>query len=87
MGKGNTTIEEIKTKVAERIPPGDRWVPIDNLTLTMESLTDMLEYVYQKEKTTKFLVDADEGVIYTVRFEEKTTEPTPPKSYSLYGED
>lgn len=87
MNEEKTTTEEVRTKVAERIPPGDRWVPLDNLTLIMDSLTDILEYIYQRDKTTKFLVDADEGFIYSVYFEDKTVEPIPPKSYSLYGED
>ena len=40
--------EEVKTKVAKRMPPGDRWQPLDNSTVLLESLTDVLEYVYQK---------------------------------------
>ena len=34
--------EEIKTRVAKRVPPGDRWSPLDNSTVLLESLTDVL---------------------------------------------
>ena len=40
--------EEVKVKVAKRVPPGDRWTPLDNSSVVLESLTDVLEYVYQK---------------------------------------
>ena len=30
--------EEIKVKVAKRVPPGDRWAPLDNTTVLLESL-------------------------------------------------
>ena len=46
--------EEVKTKVAKRVPPGDRWSPFDNSTLILESLTDVLEYIYQKKGKTQF---------------------------------
>ena len=78
--------EEVKTKVAKRVPPGDRWSPVDNSTVLLESLTDVLEYVYQKEGKTQFYMDAREGYVYVVKTEEKVVEPEPDKKYSLYGE-
>jgi hypothetical protein len=78
--------EEIKKKVAKRVPPGDRWTPLDNTTLILESLTDLLEYIYQKENTTQFYMDAREGYVYVVTTEDKVIEPEPEKKYSLYGE-
>ena len=53
--------EEIKVKVAKRVPPGDRWSPLDNETVILDSLTDVLEYVYQKKGITQFYMDAREG--------------------------
>jgi hypothetical protein len=84
-----TKIEEVKTRVAQRTPPGDRWTPIDNSTLTLDSLTEVLEYVYQKTGKTQFFMDAREGFVYVIDTE--TVEivpppPEPPKKYSLYGE-
>jgi hypothetical protein len=78
--------EEIKVKVAKRVPPGDRWAPLDNTTVILESLTDVLEYVFQKEGNTQFYMDAREGYVYVVKTEEKVVEPEPDKKYSLYGE-
>jgi hypothetical protein len=79
--------EEIKTKVAKRVPPGDRWSPLDNSTLILESLTDVLEYVYQKKGKTQFYMDAREGYVFIVDKEEVVIQPEPDKKWSLYGED
>ena len=78
--------EEVKKRVAKRVPPGDRWTPLDNNTVVLESLTDLLEYVFQKEGNTQFYMDAREGYVYIVVTEEKVIEPEPDKKYSLYGE-
>jgi hypothetical protein len=79
--------EEIKTRVAKRVPPGDRWTPVDNSTLVLESLTDVLEYIYQKKGKTQFYMDAREGYVYIVDKEEVVIEPEPERKWSLYGED
>ena len=79
--------EEVKTKVAKRMPPGDRWQPLDNSTVLLESLTDVLEYVYQKNGKTQFFMDAREGFVYIVDKEEIIIEAEPEKKWSLYGED
>lgn len=78
--------EEVKVKVAKRVPPGDRWTPLDNTSVILESLTDVLEYVYQKNGNTQFYMDAREGFTYVIQQEEKVIEPEPQKTYSLYGE-
>ena len=36
---------EVKTKVTKRVPPGDRWAPLSNTTVVLDSLTDVLEFV------------------------------------------
>jgi hypothetical protein len=79
--------EEIKTRVAKRVPPGDRWSPLDNSTVILESLTDVLEYVYQKQGNSQFFMDAREGFVYVIDTEEKIIEPEPTKKWSLYGEE
>lgn len=78
--------EEVKVKVAKRVPPGDRWTPLDNTSVILESLTDVLEYIYQKNGNTQFYMDAREGFTYVIQREEKVIEPEPEKKYSLYGE-
>ena len=79
--------EEVKTRVAKRVPPGDRWSPLDNTTVLLESLTDVLEYVYQKQGNSQFFMDAREGFVYVIDTEEKIIEPEPTKTWSLYGEE
>ena len=78
--------EEVKVKVAQRVPPGDRWSPLDNTSVVLDSLTDVLEYIYQKNGNTQFYMDAREGFTYVIQQEEKVIEPEPEKKYSLYGE-
>jgi hypothetical protein len=88
MGKEPKVIqEEVKTRVAKRVPPGDRWSPLDNTTVLLESLTDVLEYVYQKQGNSQFFMDAREGFVYVIDTEEKIVEPEPTKIWSLYGEE
>jgi len=86
MKQSEVITEEVKIKVAKRVPPGDRWTPLDNTSVILESLTDVLEYVYQKNGNTQFYMDAREGFTYVITKEEKIIEPEPDKKYSLYGE-
>ena len=86
MKKTEVIIEEIKIKVAKRVSPGDRWTPLDNTSVILESLTDLLEYIYQKTGNTQFYMDAKEGFTYVIEKEQKVIEPEPEKKYSLYGE-
>jgi hypothetical protein len=79
--------EEIKTKIAKRVPPGDRWQPLDNPQVTLQSLTEVLEYVYQKTGNTQFYMDAREGFTYIIDTEERVIQPEPEKKWSLYGEE
>ena len=79
--------EEVKTKIAKRVPPGDRWSPVENSQLILESLTEVLEYAYQKKGKTQFYMDAREGFVYVVDTEEVIVQPEPDKKWSLYGED
>jgi hypothetical protein len=88
MGKELEIIqEEVKTKIAKRVPPGDRWQPLDNPQVTLQSLTEVLEYVYQKTGNTQFYMDAREGFTYIIDTEERVIQPEPEKKWSLYGEE
>ena len=86
MRQTEVVTEEVKIKVAKRVPPGDRWTPLDNTSVILDSLTDVLEYIYQKNGNTQFYMDAREGFTYVIQQEEKVIEPEPEKKYSLYGE-
>ena len=70
---------EVKTKVAKRVPPGDRWSPLSNSTVVLDSLTDVLEFIYQDTGTTQFYMDVREGFVYVVDTEEVVIEPEPEK--------
>lgn len=86
MKEPEVVTEEVKVRVAKRVPPGDRWTPLDNDSVVLDSLTDVLEYIYQKNGNTQFYMDAREGFTYVIQQEEKVIEPEPEKKYSLYGE-
>lgn len=81
-------VREKKERVAKRVPPGDRWEPLFNVSqeLVFDSLTDVLEYIFQEQGHTQFYMDAREGYVYTVQKEEIEIKPEPKKKYSLYGE-
>lgn len=79
-------VEEKKELVANRRSPGDRWNPVGNESLTLDSLTELLEYVYQETGKTTFFLDAREGTVHTVTIEKRSVKPSPPKKWNLYGE-
>ena len=84
-------IEEKKTLVLTRVPPGDQWTdPVDRTAGIFPSLTDGLEYTFHKSggKLTEFHLSAFKGEIYSVTTEEVPDAPPPPKPrYSMYGEE
>jgi hypothetical protein len=82
-----TNIVEKKVRCAKRTPPGDVWQPISNPEVKCKSLTDVLEFVFNKTGSTKFFMDAREGYVYVVETEEQIKPVEPIKKYSLYGED
>ena len=79
-------VEQIKEVVLRRVPPGDRWSPVDNPSIVLESLTDGLEYYFQKKGQTDFFLSAKEGVVEVIHEKEVEVEKSITK-YSLYGEN
>jgi hypothetical protein len=73
---------EIKTLVLERMPPGDRWKPVGYRSDLLSSLTDGLNFVFEETGCRQYFIDAAEGKVYGIKFEED--KPAPPKRYSLY---
>ncbi len=83
-------IEEKKQLVLKRVPPGDQWTDANQTSDVFPSLTDGLEYTFQKSggKLTEFHLSAFKGEIFSVRTEEQPDAPPPPKPrYSMYGEE
>ena len=82
--------KEIKQLVLKRVPPGDKWEDSNMRSATFPSLTDGLEYAFQKSggKSTEFHLSSFKGEIYSVHTEEEPDVPPPPKPrYSMYGEE
>lgn len=73
-----------KTQVLERVPPGDRWKPIGKSDLLFESLTEGLEWFYQKTGCRDYYLAALDGKVYSI--DKVEVSPEPPKTFSLYGE-
>ena len=71
----------MKVTYAKRLPPGDRW-QIENEIF--ESLTDCLNQIFLREKTTIFEVDAKAGEIHID--DGREAPKPPPKMWDLYGE-
>lgn len=76
---------EIKKEIFKRLPPGDRWVSIDNPDGTVYTpLTEALEHYYQEHGTRQYYIDAVAGFIYKT---DTVEEPKPqPKKFSIYGD-
>ena len=81
-----TKIEEKRDIVLKRVPPGDRWSPVDSPSTLLESLTDGLEYHFQKTGQTEFFLSARKGTVEVIYKEEVKVEK-PITKYSLYGEE
>ena len=82
--------KEVKTLVLKRVPPGDQWTDANGVSDVFESLTDGLEYSFQKSggKDTEFDLSAFKGEIYSVHTIEEPDAPPPPKPrYTMYGEE
>jgi hypothetical protein len=82
-----TKIELVKTVVLKRKSPGDRWVSVSYPSDTVfQSLTDALEYHYQKSGETEYFISARKGTVEVVGEKEVKVEK-PITKYSLYGEE
>ena len=82
--------KEVKQLVLKRVPPGDQWTDTNGDSDIFPTLTDGLEYSFQKSggKNTEFHLSSFKGEIYSVHTEELPDTPPPPKPrYSMYGED
>jgi len=78
--------KEVYTLIAKRVPPGDRFVLIDDKTNTVHlSLTETLEVYFAKvQKAYDFKLSPLKGEIYIITNE--TVAPEPPKKFNIYGD-
>jgi len=78
-------IKEQKELVLQRVPPGDQWSPVEGDTrMVLPSLTEGLEYIFQRDGQRDFHLAALDGKVYAVS--EIEVAPPPPKKFNLYGE-
>ena len=80
--------KDVKLKqVLERFPPGDRWTPVGAKEPIFSSLTEGIEWVFQKTQERDYVIKAGAGKVFIYHeFEIAEPEPAPPKTYNLYGE-
>ena len=81
---GEKLKQEHKNLVLVRVPPGDKWSPTDNSSVILPTLTEGLEYIFQRDGQRDFHLAALVGKIYAVT--EIDVEPEPEKRFNLYGE-
>ena len=75
----------MKELVAQRVPPGDRWVLLEEENdVVYGTLTDCLNQIFIVHKSTEFYIDAKNGEVY---IEDGVEKPQPIKKFSLYGEE
>jgi cystathionine beta-lyase/cystathionine gamma-synthase len=76
---------EIKKEIFKRLPPGDRWVAVNNSDGRVYTpLTEALEQYFQEFGVRQYYIDAGTGIIYKV---EDAPEPKPQiKQFSIYGD-
>jgi hypothetical protein len=80
-----TKTEISREVVFNRVPPGDKWQPVTSPGTILPSLTEALEYHFQKTGETEFFLSARNGTIEVMKVKEVEVEK-PVQKYSLYGE-
>ena len=83
-----TKVIEHNKLIATRVPPGDKWILVDdNEKVIHESLTDALEAYFQKTgQKCEFRLAPLDSKLYAINTHEEETIPEPPKEYSIYGD-
>jgi hypothetical protein len=77
---------EFNELIAERVPPGDKWLLVGDSTKTVyNSLTEVLEAWFEKnQEKAEFRLAPLDSKVYVIRTESKI--PEPPKRYNIYGD-
>jgi len=77
---------EFNELIAERVPPGDKWLLVGDSTKTVyNSLTEVLEAWFDKnQEKAEFRLAPLDSKVYVIRTENKI--PEPPKRYNIYGD-
>ena len=83
-----TQVVEINELIATRVPPGDRWVLVnDEKEIIHESITDALESWFDKnQEKVEFRLAPLDSKLFAIRSEEEEITPEPTKRYNIYGD-
>jgi|TARA_B100001093_G_scaffold134438_1_gene126981 hypothetical protein len=83
-----TQVVEINELIATRVPPGDRWVLVnDEKEIIHESITDALESWFDKnQEKVEFRLAPLDSKLFAIRSEEEEILPEPTKRYNIYGD-
>ncbi len=78
---------EKNIKIADRVPPGDRWQVV-GVKEIQPSLTDALNAYFESAtvKPQAFRLEPMKGNLYIITTENVEIVPEPPKKYNLYGD-
>ena len=82
------TVTTKRTVVLRRVPPGDRWSPVDDPNTVLDSLTKGLEHVFQATKHREYHLSPLDGFVYKVELTDTILDnrPKEPEKFDLYGD-
>ena len=83
-----TKITEHNKLIATRVPPGDKWVLVDDKKKVVhDTLTDALEAHFKYTGVAcEFRLAPLDSKLYAIQSHEEEIVPDKPKEFSMYGE-
>ena len=84
-----TKVVEQNELIATRVPPGDRWVLVDDSKKVIhKTLTDALEaYLDTTGFKGEYRLAPLESKLYAIKTSEEEIKPEPVKRYNIYGDE
>jgi len=83
-------IKEVNELIATRIPPGDRWSLVNDVTVNKvvyTSLTDTLEaYFLETKFKGSYKLSPLENKLYAIKTVVEEVVPPEPKAFNIYGD-
>lgn len=88
MNEPTTKITEHNELIATRVPPGDRWILVnDPRKIIYASITETLEaYFNVCQFKGEYRLAPLESKLYAIKQIEQEIKPEPPKKLNLYGD-
>ena len=83
-----TQIVETNQLIAQRVPPGDQWVLVDDpKEIIHPTITDALEAWFDKTgMKVEFRLAPLDSKLYAILKDEEEITPEPVKRYNIYGD-